>query len=200
MHPAPDRPTTLREACVREALAIIAADGVERLSLREVARRLNVSHQAPYKHFASREHLLAAVVARAFDGFAAALQARDRQADPAADLAAMCRAYLGFAADRAAEFRLMFATHLPAHAEDAALAQARGRAFALLTEAIARLRVGDAAPDALLADAVFAWSVVHGLAGILQTGGLGKLPGTQAAAGAPITAHVLARMLAALRR
>jgi hypothetical protein len=39
----------LREACIREALAIIETEGVENLSLREVSRRLGISHQAPYK-------------------------------------------------------------------------------------------------------------------------------------------------------
>jgi hypothetical protein len=37
----------LREACIREALAIIETEGVENLSLREVSRRLGISHQAP---------------------------------------------------------------------------------------------------------------------------------------------------------
>jgi len=54
----------LRERCVTEALAIIQEQGVEQLSLRDVARRLGVSHQAPYKHYANRDALLAEVVAR----------------------------------------------------------------------------------------------------------------------------------------
>ena len=56
----------LREACVKEALAIIAEGGIDSLSLRDVARRLGVSHQAPYKHFPSRDHILAEVVGRRF--------------------------------------------------------------------------------------------------------------------------------------
>jgi hypothetical protein len=40
----------LRESCVLEAMAIIGETGIEELSLREVARRLGVSDQAPYKH------------------------------------------------------------------------------------------------------------------------------------------------------
>ncbi|MCG8692745.1 MAG: TetR/AcrR family transcriptional regulator, partial [Minwuiales bacterium] len=63
-------PKDLREACVREALAIIDTSGVEELSLREVARRLGVSHQAPYRHFPSRDHILAEIVTRAFESFA----------------------------------------------------------------------------------------------------------------------------------
>ncbi|MEM8551196.1 MAG: TetR/AcrR family transcriptional regulator [Pseudomonadota bacterium] len=67
---ASDRPDNLKEAAISEAFAIIERDGVEKLSLREVARRLGVSHQAPYKHFSSRDHILAAVVARCYRHFA----------------------------------------------------------------------------------------------------------------------------------
>ncbi|MFX4450801.1 TetR/AcrR family transcriptional regulator, partial [Acinetobacter baumannii] len=52
------------------------------LSLRDVARRLGVSHQAPYKHFPSRDHILAEVVGRAYASFAAHLEKRPRSDDP----------------------------------------------------------------------------------------------------------------------
>jgi AcrR family transcriptional regulator len=54
-----NRTGDLREACVKQALEIIAKGGIDSLSLRDVARRLGVSHQAPYKHFPSRDHILA---------------------------------------------------------------------------------------------------------------------------------------------
>ena len=58
----------LKEACVVEALAMVAR-GPECLSLREVARRLGVPHHWPYKHFPTRDHLLAEIARRAFDHF-----------------------------------------------------------------------------------------------------------------------------------
>ena len=107
------RPTDLREACIREALAIIETSGVEQLSLRDVARRLGVSHQAPYKHFPSRDHILAEIVARAFEAFAAHLDARPRRADPYEDLREMGLAYVGYAREHPLQYRLMFGTPLP---------------------------------------------------------------------------------------
>ncbi len=53
----PAEPVPLKEACVQAAHAFIVEHGVEQLSMREVARRLGVSHQAPYKHYPSRDHL-----------------------------------------------------------------------------------------------------------------------------------------------
>ncbi len=47
------------------AASIIAERGVEALSLREVARRLGVAHQARYKHFESRDHIVAELTIRA---------------------------------------------------------------------------------------------------------------------------------------
>ncbi len=54
----------LREACVVAALEVIAERGIEALGLRDAARRLGVSHQAPYKHHPIRDHLRAEVMRR----------------------------------------------------------------------------------------------------------------------------------------
>lgn len=59
----------IREACIQEAIKIIQTEGIEKLSLRQVSRRLGISHQAPYKHFSSRDHILAEVVSRLFANF-----------------------------------------------------------------------------------------------------------------------------------
>jgi len=162
------RPSDLRTACVAEALAIIESDGVEKLSLREVARRLGVSHQAPYKHFESRDHILAAVVARAYDSFAAAIDARPRHNDPYLDLGEMGRAYLAYASSHPLQYRLMFGTPLPdpeAHPEMMAKAK---HAFALLNDAIAALpTAGDR--EQIDLDALFVWSTVHGISTLLQS-------------------------------
>jgi AcrR family transcriptional regulator len=158
----------LREACVKEALAIVAKGGLDALSLRDVARRLGVSHQAPYKHFPSREHILAEVVSRAYASFARHLAKRTRSDDPYRDLGHLGRSYLDYARKHPLHYQLMFGTPLPDPARHPEMmAQAR-QAFAMLREAIGKLpgRSPDSDVDQ---DAMFAWSVVHGLASILQT-------------------------------
>jgi AcrR family transcriptional regulator len=195
-----DAPRDLREDCVREALTIIEREGLEALSLREVARRLGVSHQAPYRHYPSRDHLLAEVVRRAFTAFAEHLEARPRRAEPAADLEAMSRAYLDYAARHPLQYRLMFGTPLPdpvAHPD----MMSRGRdAFAMLEEAVAKLdRERDPAaraPDPRL-DALNIWALLHGLATIAETTALRSL-GFQSGTVCAAQDHAMARMHAGL--
>ncbi len=166
------KPANLREACLQEALAIIESEGVEALSLREVARRLGVSHQAPYKHFPSRDHILAEIVARAFDSFARRLDERPRRADPQEDLAEMSRAYLDYARAHPLQYRLMFGDLLPDLKKHPDMMRQAKHAFALLNDCLARLSAKDGVPasrSAVALDALFVWSSVHGLARILQS-------------------------------
>lgn len=162
-----DQESELREACVKEALHVIGESGVESLSLREVARRLGVSHQAPYKHFASRDHILAEVVRRAFADFASYLEARPRSEDPDEDLAAMGRAYLAYALENPLHYTLMFETRKPDPSSHPAMMSQAKHAFALLVNGLRRLPFRGAADPAEL-DALFIWSSLHGLASILK--------------------------------
>ena len=161
----------VREACLAEALKVIETDGVEALSMREVARRLGISHQAPYKHFKSRDHILAEIVARAYDSFAAYLDSHTH-ADPAGGLAVMGQAYFEYAQRHSLQFRLMFNTTLPdptLHPEMMAKAK---RAFALLRDAIAELPETRAAEDPAAQadlDALFVWSTIHGLSTLMHS-------------------------------
>jgi AcrR family transcriptional regulator len=59
-----DAVVTTRDALVEAAAALLDEGGVAAVTLREVGRRAGVSHNAPYKHFADKADLLAAVAAR----------------------------------------------------------------------------------------------------------------------------------------
>jgi AcrR family transcriptional regulator len=178
MTPARKKPVDLREACVREALAIVEREGVERLSLREVARRLGVSHQAPYKHYDSRDHLLAELVARAFDAFARHLDALPATGHADRDLGQMGHAYLAYAEAHPLQYRLMFGTPLPdpdAHPE---MMRTARHAFTRLSEGLERLRAAQGKPvdhDATHLDALFIWATLHGYAAIARSRIVGSL-------------------------
>src|SRR3990172_5080540 len=99
----------LRAALLKAALQILRTRGLAALSLREVARKAGVSHQAPYHHFATRGHLLAALAAEGFNQLGDELdriQAAAGDAVSAAqDTGVRC---VTFAAANPDRFRLMF--------------------------------------------------------------------------------------------
>lgn len=166
-------PTTaleLKDACIEAAQAVIAEHGIEKLSLRDVARRLNVSHQAPYKHYPSRDHLLAEVIRRCFRRFTLALNGRTRSMEPIEDMRALGASYLNFALQNPLEYRLMFGTPWPEVEASPDLLVDSQHSFNVLREALTPLYAATgASADEIDADAMFVWSSMHGLATILQS-------------------------------
>jgi AcrR family transcriptional regulator len=197
MPPVDAPPTELKDACVREARALIAEHGIERLSLREVARRLGVSHQAPYKHYPSRDHLLAELIRRCFREFAAFLDDRPPEPDARRDLAALGERYLRFAAKHPLEYRLMFGTPWP-QAEDGqawpALVADAVHAFDVLRVVLRRLHGASATQRTKVdLDAMAIWSTLHGLATLLQADVMDHLKLAPRVPG-QVQAHVMAML------
>src|SRR6516162_6457383 len=81
----------LRQALIRSALEILSETGVGGLTLRAAARRARVSAMAPYRHFADKEALLAAVAEYGFRELAARLTAATAMAAPSGVGRARCR-------------------------------------------------------------------------------------------------------------
>lgn len=162
-----EEPLELKEACILAAREVIAEHGVEQLSLREVARKLGVSHQAPYRHYPSRDHLLAEVMRRCFESFARALDSRERSDEPMADLESLGRQYLGYASANPLEYRLMFGTPWPEPAEHPNLVRDAVHAFDVLRGVLRRFYGESAAVRAQVdLHAMFVWSTMHGFASI----------------------------------
>src|SRR3989454_10072010 len=95
----------LRTALLREAGKRLEKKGIAALSLRELARRAGVSHNAPYRHFPDRDSLLAALAAEGFEMLGDALEKRPRRE--------MGEAYVEFAFAHPERFRLLFGGRLP---------------------------------------------------------------------------------------
>ena len=103
----------LHAALVKAAAAQIERGGYESLSLRELAETVGVSRTAPYRHFADRRALLAAVALDGFERLTAIYRrAMGSGKNPRDRLAAAGRGYLRFAAERPQMFRLMFVSDL----------------------------------------------------------------------------------------
>lgn len=195
------KPKDLRGACVSEALAIIGDVGVEGLSIREVARRLAVSHQAPYKHFPSSDHLLAEVVRRTYLEFSLHLQSRPRSADPGEDMFQLGLAYFQYAQQYPLHYRLMFGTPLPDPAAHPEMMKEARAAFQILLSSLQRLHGAPTlAPpsEPTQLDALFVWATVHGLSTILQSKALAEI-GLESLVLQEAFAHTLFRIGRALQ-
>lgn len=150
----------LRPVILAAASQILEKESLSRLSLREVARRAGVSHNAPYRHFPDRESLLAALAAEGFGMLARA----QREAATASGLRGMGEAYVHFALAHPQRFQLMFGGAVPI-AKHAELRDVATKTFAGLSGALAARAPGShGAPDASIA----AWALVHGLAQLLM--------------------------------
>jgi AcrR family transcriptional regulator len=160
----------LRSELLRAALEILEAQDVPGLTLREVARRAGVSAMAPYRHFADKDALLAAVAEQGFRRLCERL-ADTPHADPMADLAAQCAAYVRFACDEPALYRLMFGPFLRRFPDHRGLKEAVAAAKAELTRAVAAA-VPQAEEPKRQDVALACWSLAHGLASLLVDGRL----------------------------
>jgi len=188
----------LRRVLTRSALEILSEAGVAGLSLRAAARRAKVSAMAPYRHFADKEALLAAVAEHGFQLLEARLTtATATAADPRAGLAALGVAYVLFAHDEPSLFKLMFGPAIEKKSARPALDQAGYACFDALRQAVEAARFFDNEPD--LNDVSLAcWSLVHGLSALIVDGRLAENgPGPPEAIATRLT-RLLVGALAAL--
>jgi len=188
----------LRQALVRSALEILSETGVGGLSLRAAARRARVSAMAPYRHFADKEALLAAVAEYGFRELAARLTAATATAaDPRAGLAALGVAYVLFACDQPSLFKLMFGPTIEKKSGYPVLDEAGSACFNALRQAVeaAKFFEGDSdGGDVSLA----CWSLVHGLSALIVDGRLAEYDSDPAEAIATRLTRLLSDSLAAL--
>ena len=155
---------------LRELPDDLAEEGVEGLNLRKVARRVGVSHAAPYRHFADKEALLAAIAEDGFRRMGEQLIANVASTEGSwtEKLQGIGRTYLCFAHENRDAYRLMF-SHIIAHRDrHEALHTAAKASFDLLAQVI---HAGQTAGEFIAGDTalftISVWSMVHGLASLL---------------------------------
>lgn len=163
----------LREALLEASIQLVGEVGPTAFTLREVARRAGVSHNAPYRHFQDKNALLAAVAAQGFDELTEAMtQAAGQHLDSRDRLKHAGLAYITFALRRPEHFTVMF--DAPSSQEthpEAAIASKR--AFSVLLDLVQACQ--DKKPSSSqdpLPFALLAWSMVHGIAKLATTGRL----------------------------
>ena len=165
----------LREALLEAALSLLREQGPAEISLREVARRAQVSHAAPAHHFGDKAGLLTALATRGFELFGEAMRSAAQRGSGDAQRAFAWAgwAYVMFAAEHRAYFEIMFSPEL-LHAEDPALLQASGAAYQVLIDSVKSVTDPTRSPEEEERLAIQAWSWVHGLATLWLHGNLKK--------------------------
>ncbi|MBZ5735621.1 TetR/AcrR family transcriptional regulator [Nocardioides sp. TRM66260-LWL] len=180
----------LRAALVDAGVQVVrehGAAGADAVALRDLARRVGVSHNAAYRHFADREELLGEIAGVGMTALTEAIAARlatlgEPDAVRAARLALreIGRGYVAFALADAGLFRLAFAAY-PSLAGAPAMepeleATVEASPFGQLNRALdALVEVGYLAPDARPGAEFTCWSLVHGLAMLFLEGPLQRL-------------------------
>jgi AcrR family transcriptional regulator len=140
------RPSTTRDALLDAAQELLDQGGQAAVTLREVGRRAGVSHNAPYKHFANKEALLAAVAARELRRHGARLaKAIERAPSPEGALALALREQVVAAVANPERARLIYARWTTATATDE-LTDAAHAASALTIETVAAAQERGALP------------------------------------------------------
>jgi AcrR family transcriptional regulator len=148
----------LRAALVRAALELLEESGASELSLRGVARRAGVAPSAPYRHYPDRDALLSAVAAVGYRELTEKLATAHPSPSTPDDLAAVAVAYVEFARQRPALFRVMFGGPCDRDSSERAAATAAVSAY---VGAIAERAFPQGDKEAL---STAIWALVHGLA------------------------------------
>ena len=167
----------LRRALLDAVADIVLEAGPDAVSLRECARRAGVSHSAAAPHFGDLRGLLTSFATEAEAHLAQtmknAIKALAPDADARARLAATGFAYMAFARDNPAHFRLMVRGDLLNRA-DPAWRLASQEAWRPLAEAMTSLVPG-ISERALRARLALAWAAVHGFCALRAEGTGGDL-------------------------
>jgi AcrR family transcriptional regulator len=164
----------LRRALIDEALRTIDKRSVEGLTLRGVGEALGVSRTALYRHFSSKQALVAAVAREGFRTLRLALvEAWERNGRGRAGFEAMGEAYLQFAVAHPSHYRVMFGRFVESCERDPGLIEEADAAFQALVDALVeQQREGQVRGDDPLMQARFVWSVTHGIATLVIDGQL----------------------------
>jgi AcrR family transcriptional regulator len=161
----------LRRVLIDAALELVNDEQNWDFSLREVARRAGVSHNAPYNHFASKRDLLVAIASAGFDVLRERLLAATVGVHPKAALVKIAVAYVSFGLENPTRYRLMFGSALATSMDGMAstYATADAGAKAVLEEVIFRgaqagvLAASPRKKEEMQVLVLTAWSTVHGL-------------------------------------
>jgi AcrR family transcriptional regulator len=155
----------LKEALIAAGLEILSEQGVEGLSLRNVAKKVGVSHTAPYNHFSDKQALLAAISTAGHEQLYQTLSDtfKKSKTDCTEIIPEIAWAYLQFALDDPGRFKLMFSGALEEESNHPDYQQVALKNIAVLEQIITDCQASGQLPASQVQlAAIKLWSTVHG--------------------------------------
>jgi AcrR family transcriptional regulator len=171
----------VRAGILEASRALMSEGGLGALSMREVARRAGVSHQAPYHYFQDREAILAELAGDGFDKLSDYMvSAIGLARDKAGKNRAMGEAYIRFALNNPEVFKLMFRCEMCDLANYPDAKAKADRCFQLVVNVLGppgaqvnkMSQAEKGSPD--MAPVIASWAMAHGLATLMLEGKLGQ--------------------------
>ncbi len=162
----------LAAALLIAAEAELTENGIERFSLRAVAKRAGVSHGAPAHHFSDVKGLLTALAAKGYERLLDQQSKREaeKDGDARAKLVASGLGYLEFAMANPQLFHLMFNSSIPDRDDERFFNVALSVFDRLVDNTQAVNGKSPYSDEASMVDLMASWSLVHGLAELIVSG------------------------------
>jgi AcrR family transcriptional regulator len=160
----------LKEALISASLEILSEKGIEGLSLRKVAKKVGVSHTAPYNHFPDKQALLAAISTAGLAQLHQTLSEKFNKFKGSSEniLLEIAWAYLQFALDDPGRFKLMFSGALEEERDHPDYLAVSKKNIALFIEIIQYCQeFGQLQVQSVELTAIKLWSSVHGFTNLV---------------------------------
>jgi AcrR family transcriptional regulator len=163
----------LKNALIKAGVEILSKEGIEGLSLRKVAQRAGVSHNAPYSHFPDKQSLIAAISTEGFKQLYTELDAAASSYpdDPKRQLQEGAWAYVQFAIKHTDTFKIMFSSALEKEKEYPAFVEISQKTFDRVVDIVKACQTANIlGPASAEAMAVSVWGQVHGIVSLVLEG------------------------------
>jgi AcrR family transcriptional regulator len=156
----------LKNALIEAGVRILSEEGIEGLTLRKVAQRAGVSHNAPYSHFPDKQSLIAAISTEGFKQLYSELDdaISAYPNDPRRQLQEGAWAYVQFAQTNSDTFKIMFSGVLEKEKDYPAFVEISQKTFGRVVDVVGACQeAGILSPDPADLLAVTVWGMVHGI-------------------------------------
>ncbi|MBL6815312.1 MAG: TetR/AcrR family transcriptional regulator [Pseudomonadales bacterium] len=167
----------LRSALVSLAVKEIARAGVEKLSLRSLARQAGVSPTAPFRHFPDKQTLLAGIAIEGFEELARRLtETSESNAGIEERFIELGATYVGFAQDFPVHYQLMFGAVLGDFSASKELQEASAASYAVLDTTLTEIKNNQQLDHDVATLGGLVWSTVHGMASLVLNVPTARMP------------------------